>query len=255
MAEIVVVCEHREDWELAAILLDRVLREKGPDWLAESSLDLHRRWCGIPVADPAVTFCTWSQLKKLPKPSKSLGYRRLGWDAEACRKAIIAAEAASRGHEILALLLVRDLDSEPKRRHVLEAVRTESTAPFEVLLATPNPEIEAWIFHGFVARDRDEEKRLEDLRRRLSFDPVTDSHLFKERSRSADRHIKKALAHLTDGQAGRRLSCMKDEPLELLHERGQQTYLSAYLTEVEQNFLPRIARNPRTRIAKRRTLD
>jgi hypothetical protein len=241
MPEIVVVCENRDDWQLAALLADRVLKEKGPSWLDEDSLDLYRRWCGFPISDPEIKFIRWPELKKLPKPAKSLGYRNLGWDAEACRKAIIATESESRGHQVVALLLVRDLDSEPKRRQVLEAVRTESNAAFRILLATPNPEMEAWIFHGFEALGRDEERRLSQLRKKLSFDPVSQAHLFPARAENQgpeERKIKKALDSLTGEDPARRKSCLANAPLQILLERGRLSYLADYLVELEEQLLP-----------------
>lgn len=233
MTEIVVVCEHREDGELATLLADRVLVEKGPDWL-QDSLEVIRRWCGFPVSEPAARFVTWPQLKHLfPKPVRALGYRNHGWDAEACQKAIIAAEQQSRDCAVVALLLVRDLDSEPRRRQVLDAVRKERPPVFAVVLATPNPEMEAWLFHGFEPEDGDEEQRLEQLRRRLPFDPITEPHLFTKK-----QDIKKALTQVAGESWFRRLACLRSPSLESLKEKGRGSHLADYLQEIEEHLLP-----------------
>lgn len=243
-AVIRVVCEAPADAEMATTLADRVLVEKGPDWV-EGNLVHLRAWRGF---EDATDHSRWRGLKGL---ADKAGIPRMlgrdpdipkGYDGAIARKAILLARPGKEPAP-LALLLVRDLDNQPKRRLSLEAAANKaSRAGFPVLLATPDPEREAWVLHGFEPQDESEEQRLAAERERLGFDPrIAPQRLRGDRRQGTQsRDIKAVLSTLVGDDPERERQCLEQTSLGTLRQRGEATHLAAFLEQVEADLLPRL---------------
>lgn len=138
------------------------------------------------------------------------------------------------------VILVRDMDGYPERRGGLSQVRDGLPWPFKVVVAAPQPEVEAWRVAGFVPNDQKERMELEATRHELSFDPTTESHRLTSHPNDAATDAKRVLKRLC-GDAQERLDdCLKDQAL--LHERGRKNGLAALLDEIDQHIAPMFGR-------------
>lgn len=134
------------------------------------------------------------------------------------------------------VVLVRDMDGYATRSSGLTQVRDGLPWPFDVVVATPEPEVEAWHVCGFEPRDAAEQKRLKELTRKLSFNPVKESHRLTSHPNDADTDAKRVLEHLCDGDPDRREACLDDPST--LRARGTVNGLTAFLDEVDQHIVP-----------------
>jgi hypothetical protein len=94
------------------------------------------------------------------------------------------------------VVLARDLDGYPDRSAGIDQVRNGLSWPFQIVAATPEPEIEGWMVCGFVPQDDDERARLEQMRRELSFDPTLQSHRLTSHPNHAPTDAKRVLSRL-----------------------------------------------------------
>lgn len=238
---LIVIVEGRTDARTACDLADRVLVERGPFWLDASTRDVMRAWSGLAEN---TKYTTWSDVKQL---AKEHGVRNLGFlstgkpggiDSAQGRKAIILHNRLTRDRNAPALLLIRDLDNQPERRHGLEQARNEpESEDLTVVIGVANPEREAWVLNGFEPASQDEADRLAELQDELSFDPCTEAERLRG-SRGERRSAKRVLDVLTSGSTARETQCWQTTDLAVLEERGQATGLSDYLDEIEEYVLP-----------------
>jgi hypothetical protein len=133
------------------------------------------------------------------------------------------------------VVLARDLDGYPDRRDGLEQVCTGLPWPFAIVAATPEPEIEGWIVSGFVPRDDDEQRRLEQLRGELSFDPTSHSHRLTSHPNDASTDAKRVLSRLCNDDPDRERACLARD---VLHQRGADNWAREFLDDVAQRVLP-----------------
>lgn len=138
------------------------------------------------------------------------------------------------------VVLVRDLDGYPERREGMEQVRPLFRGVFPVVLATPQPEVEAWSVCGFVPCTPEERSRLAELAGALSFDPTLDSHRLTSHPNDADTDSKRVLKALCREDRDRILACYADR--QLLAQRGIANGLASFLEEVDELILPRFVR-------------
>src|SRR5262249_27987975 len=145
-----------------------------------------------------------------------------------------------KSRRIDALILAKDIDSQPERREGMRQARDEKQAELVIVLATPNPKREAWALNGFVCYDADKEQKLSRIRQQLGFDPCEDAHRLRYASRTSrpERDPKRILGDLTDQNSEREERCWKETALALLQARGRQTYLEEFLAEVRERLLP-----------------
>jgi hypothetical protein len=141
------------------------------------------------------------------------------------------------------VLLVRDMDGRSHRTLGMEQVREGFEWPFVVAIAAPQPEIEAWHVSGFEPATKAEHEMLGELQRRLSFDPILESHRLTSRPNDAVTDAKLVLEALCSGDQDRRQRCIAD--LDLLRRRGTANGASAFLEEVEERVLPVFVPGPR----------
>lgn len=238
MIEALVLCEARADFETATHLARRVLEEGALTVAFESVL----RWRGV---EPGTSYTPLSKLKKAVKATGLKLPRYLGHVKGQPKKS--DAAIALRGVQIArlslisVLLFVRDLDSSPQRLQGIEQAREEAgDTEIEMILATPDPEREAWVLNGFVARSAAEENAFAKEMKQLGFDPCVESHRLRGDVRRGQekRDIKKLVERLTGGDRDREKACGEVTPLALLEERGRTSRLADYLVEIKSRLLP-----------------
>ncbi len=137
------------------------------------------------------------------------------------------------------VILARDLDGYPGRREGMEQVVSGIPWPFQIALATAQPEVEAWVVSGFVPKDAAEQKRLRALREKLSFDPTTQSERLTSHPNDADTDAKRVLSELCGDDSVRQERCLDDRTL--LRQRGAGNGLSAFLAEIDQQIVPALS--------------
>lgn len=134
-----------------------------------------------------------------------------------------------------AVLLVRDLDGYAERLAGIDQIRAGYPWPFALVVATPQPEIEAWEITGHVPRSDAERQRLAAMSAQISFDPTTRSHRLTSHPNDAMTDAKRVLAGLGLDDEGR-ARCLDDHAR--LRQRGQGNHLAAFLDEIEARLVP-----------------
>ncbi len=253
MPEFVVVAEDDTDARMAFLLANRIFEDEGPDWLAGAYLpgwvDLHGNGHPPEVDDaPPPPKCTrWTHLdeqdfdgKFLRSLRRDLSGRGKGFDYARAHKAKLLFIRLRKTRPVDALILVRDLDlAHPRQRRAsLEQVRDESPE-LVIVLATPFPNQEAWVLNLFQPAE-DEELILAALRQELGFNPCQKPEALTATEETAKRSIKRVVKELTGNSRERKERCWMDARLSRLNsdDRGQNTYLKAYLEEVRRLLLP-----------------
>jgi hypothetical protein len=240
---LVLIVEDRANADTAKILADRVFIEGDADWIDADTLPSLRQWTGI---EPNAAYTTWNGASKLAAKHRIRVHGRgLEFDGAAARRTVLLVHQNQiHDDEIEAIVLVRDIDNQPNRRSSMEAARAElaDKIAFQVAIAAPDPESEAWILHGFEPQNDKETTLLTDERKHLGFDPVKNPERLRgDRRRGAeqeDRDMKLVVERLTQGDYERVRQCLETPPLSVLRERGQMTGLADYLDEVEACLLP-----------------
>lgn len=246
---LVLIVEAQADADAASILADRVFIEGDAEWIDAETLPGLRQWTGI---EPLTPYTRWKGLGALAvRHGVRTHGRGLGADGAAARKALLLViRAQARDDEIAAVVLVRDMDNQPERRTSMEYARAElaDNLAFQVAIAAPDPKREAWILHGYEPQNDRETRLLEDERRRLGFDPITNpDRLRGDRRRGAhqqDRDMKSVVERLTAGDHDREWRCLERTPLSVLKGRGQRTGLADYLDEAATRLLPLLRDRP-----------
>lgn len=247
-----VVCEDRRHFEVVSLLVDAEALAHH-DWL-HGVLDYVRTWQATP--DPQAHDVPYLKVKmssdepRWSKPVETLpdgtkirlqghiGGQPVKPEANMWRK--ILAQLSAQRPRPTAVVLVRDLDGNAKRREGMkQALHPDLRWPpdMPIILATPEPEMEAWVISGFVAEDDNERVTLDRLRQELSFDPTTESHSLTSHPNDASADAKRVLVALTQGDTAREGRCLADR--ERLKERGEFNHCRAFLAEVCQKIVPR----------------
>jgi hypothetical protein len=243
MLEFIVVAEAPADALLACGLADRIFLEEGPDWLDENVLPHCRTWSGF---EPGTSLTRWTEVRalslkhRLPRYRGHINGKPQKTDYALSRKAALLFARVRETRPLAAMVLVRDLDSQPERRDGLRQARGEADGSVMIVLATPDPKREAWVLNGFICVEKLEEDLLEAVRQELNFDPCHEAHRLRYASRTSrpERDPKRILARLTSDSHERERRCWTETPLALLRERGKDTLLEEYLDEVKKWLLP-----------------
>jgi hypothetical protein len=245
MAKLLVFCEAPADARTVKGLVDRVLREQGPDWLrdqldgSEDAARALREW--VPDDEGRDYFdlhklSDYARRLRLRVPQGHFDGRPGAAGAIMARTAFrVARELALDGTELGAALLVWDMDGKGEdRRRGLEQARTEarSLVPFALVLGCAEPMREAWVLAGFDPESEDERDRLDALRQELGFHPSQAAH------RIGPKDIKDVLEALTAGAYEREERCWLAAPLSTLRQRGQASGLTSFLDEVASELVP-----------------
>ena len=199
-------------------------------------------WGGLTAV---MTFTGWGSVGRLYKNTDLPVVRNKDMDGKPPEPdAITALKAFRLAEQVapLAVVLLRDVDSEDGRRDGLAQARAEyeqtSHAPITCVIGLPSRYQEAWLLAGFKPRNSREEKVLADMCRDLeSVHPTREP----ERLRDGEgelRHAKTVWQRLSNKDEARAEACWSDIPLEHLHEHGAGCGLSAYLEEIRVRLVP-----------------
>jgi hypothetical protein len=253
VARLILFCESPADASTVQGLVDRVIREQGPDWLGElldGPAEGARQVLGW-VPDHAGR--SFFDLHGLSAQARRLGLRipqgHFNGEPGAAgalmaRTAFHVARELSLGQEKAeAVLLVWDMDDQgQERRQGLEQARQEASGivPFVLILGCPDPMREAWVLAGFEPETEEERNRLAALRKELGFHPCQEAHRLDAKKEHARKSPKRVLDTLTSGVREREGRCWTATSLTVMSERGQHSGLAAFLNEVKTLLLPRL---------------
>jgi hypothetical protein len=248
---LVAFCEAAADFQIASDLFDRVLRHRGPTWVAdtmEAAPEAIRSWRGdgrgrdFFLLRDLVRYVDERQIRV---PYGHFDGRPGAADALMGRTALsIVRQIAKHDDVVDAVLMIRDLDDQPARKTGLGQARAEarSWATFEIVLGCANPKREAWVLCGFEPENAEEHARLSALRTELGFPPHIQGHQLDAKDEQAKRNAKRVLRILTGDDRAREQQCWKQVPLDTLRDRGVPSGLCEYLDEIEQRVLPLVTR-------------
>jgi hypothetical protein len=250
--KLAVFCEAQVDFQIAADLIDRVLRERGEPWVGDvmdAAPDEIRSWHGDGEGHE---FFDLHRLDhhvdrlRVRVPHGHFGGQPGAAGALMARTAFSIVRVLIKGDATIdAVIVVWDMDDQPTpRRAGLMQARAEAQgwARLRIVLGCPNAMREAWVLCGFDPGGEHEQARLRELREELGFHPNIDAHRLDAKDEQAKRSAKRVLRQLTGNDRAREQRCWRETPLEALRSRGEATGLRDYLLEVEQHLLPLVAR-------------
>lgn len=250
MPEWIIIVESRADFDTATDIAKRVICEK-IEWL-EDHFDSNVQWSGL---DEGTKFSAWKNLKEIRENAAQRGVRLprylrrsqpLKADGAAAMKALQLITQLQRTRNISAVVLIRDLDNQHERKTGLEQARNEleqkNFGP-AIVIGTANCKREAWVLNGFLPQNSDEESVLFNLTKQLTFNPTVQAHRLRETTFDEPNRIRNAKVILEElsmptGDDGREIACWQETPLETLRQRGIETGLTNYITEVEDRLVP-----------------
>ena len=254
MLEFVLVAEGKNDEQVIPCLVNRVLCEKGEDWVKDNFDDDPERlwkWAAI-EQDSLFRFTSWAHIDKLGNSYKKklrIFHRPgEGYRTAETRKAIALYFLLRKENPADALILSRDLDKHPEiHRKSMEVAREEThnkiSQTFPILLATPKSVLEVWMLHGFEPENEHEQNQLKALRQEFGFDPCEHGHHFN--SEQAKAVVIKLISD-TDGNKNmvRRERCWATTDLKILGTRGENSHLADFFNEIENHLIPLLTGKP-----------
>ncbi len=235
-------------------LLDRVVRERAPDaWLRELwsdspeaartfvGLDGQQGWSdrGAVKRDRRFKF----HPRKQARPLKGWA----GWGYVCARLAAVALEPTDES----VLLLAHDTDG--GQDSALEGVRA-AAVNLPTLVASANPEFDAWVVAGFEPRDATEQTAHREVCQVLresgrDFDPVARPHELTSNVESDVRDAKTicrrllGLDHQAAPEDSRVQDCL-DADLDLLEARGREAGIADFVGQIERTLFPVLGSTP-----------
>jgi hypothetical protein len=251
MAKLLVFCEAPADSRTIKGLVERVLREEGPEWLrdileglAEAAREM-RDW----VSDEEGR--DYFDLHQLSHYARRQGIRvpqdHFNGEAGAAGSLMartafsVARELVQTRKKVDAVLIVWDMDDQGDQRlRGLSQARDEARhwASFAIVLGCPDPMREAWVLAGFEPESDDERDSLRALRQELGFHPCEEAHRLDAKEEHAKKSPKRMLGLLTKRDHDREMRCWTTVPLTTLRARGQDNGLTAFLEEVSAVLVP-----------------
>lgn len=256
---LVCFCEASADFRAATVLIDRVLRDEGPAWVADllpSHPESIRKWAsdghGRDFFDLHKLASYRRDFTNLRFPRGHFDGKPGAADALMARNALVIVEALQKrnpSEAVDAVLIVRDVDDQGEaRREGLAQARDEASrwASFQIVLGCPDRMREAWVLAGFEPESDEERARLNDMRRELGFSPCDQAHLLDAKDETAKRSPKRVVRELTNGDVERDARCITDAPLDRLRERGTGSGLRAFLDEINERVVPLCGGPPAT---------
>lgn len=258
MSEIVVavVVESEADFRTATEIAERIVAEKH-EWIEpflptigtlEDPADSVLQWRGL---EAGTSFSRWDKTADIYAQARQNGIRvprfprgqdkdkKSDYDSVAARKVMTYLLKLQEKMPVDAVVLIRDVDSQPQRHASLTQVRDAFAAENVVMVVgTADAKREAWVLNGFVAADEREQARLDTLTKTLTFDPCLAAERLRATDKGDARNVKTVLDTLTENSFEREAACWRETPLDMLRERGEKTGLTAYMQEVEDRLPP-----------------
>ena len=237
-----LACEDGGHYLAVTTLVDAVLvRDVG--WLVSDTVEHCREWRGYERGQP------WSKCGRDDAPRAfEIDGRRVSLHGPIDGAPL--KHGARMWREVLwrftlldprpdVVVLAQDGDG---RRHDrlggLDQVRRAASLrwPFRIVVAMPEPEIEAWHVAGFEPGNEAEHATLARVRADLSFDPRIESHKLTSQPNDAATDAKRVLARLCGSDTDREAACLDDH--DRLRDRGAANGAADFLAEVEELLVP-----------------
>lgn len=241
---IVVIAESDADRRHICALVDRKIRDHAPDWWDERQIEHEREWCGL---EPGTLFTPWAQLKRFKARAGALrssgfigfdgrtGERR--YDYPATRIALMVCHLAEPRPD--AVVLVRDMDKDPKSRRASICAAEAEFCSLRVVLALPEAKREAWVLNGFVPRDEGEQARYREVSEDFSFDLVMRAEELHAEKHGTKRDAKRVLRALMPPE--REEACWMETPWAVLRANGEGSGQAEFLAAVKDRLVPLFA--------------
>ncbi|MDI1434001.1 hypothetical protein [Polyangium sorediatum] len=235
-----LVVEGPSDARTVPEIVDRVLVHGLP--AQAEDLDGLRAFRGLDAGTP---FLAWRDVDRASRQRRvPPRHGRFGGESaiEDARTAVLALRCfVAEDPQPAAVLLVRDSDGKPaERMRGLEQARKDGDWPFEVVLGVAHTMRECWVIAAFKAQNKEEQQALAKLRKELGFDPTLRSAELDATNDTAKKSPKRVLSCLTD-DAEREASGFQDTDIEHLRKVGARNGLAAFLDELGQRLVPRVA--------------
>jgi hypothetical protein len=227
---------------LARDLCDRLVVERGPDWLSDlwrapSLRSSQRAFSGIDPAEPWTPWITAMELSQRRRVfAHGLGLR--GYAFVAYKAARLAATLVPAPDVVV---FAHDTDGdESQRAQMRQGIERARVGGMPFALAIAHQEAEAWVVAGFVTEHDAEEATLRALQAEHGFAPTAEPHRLTAKRRTDPHDAKRVCdALFPDGTRSPRAErCWLDAPLEDLERRGARTGLPEYLGDVKRAFWP-----------------
>ncbi len=236
----VMICEAAADFRTAAGLVERVICDC-VDYIDIGEIEYFYQWQGRTAQ---FSFWLWSEIDD---QARLAGIKVRGHfdqepgspDAHIARRALNYLRSRwLDGDPLDGVLLVRDDDGDRSRRVGLEQAR-DSVPDLRdrIVIALAHLKRECWVLNGLVPTDQ-EAVTVDEIRRQLGFDPVTESHKLTAKQDHETRSAKRVLKALTCDDYDREQACWNQTSLALLYERGELTGLRAFLEETKDRLPP-----------------
>lgn len=231
------VGESYGDIELLRRLLIRIVTAE-VDWADAEYPAAFVTWLGVePNRD-------WLDIHDAPRLARERGLRIFGHfdgapgasDAQVMRAcfALYANEESPPN----VVIIIRDTDRDPSRAVGFQQARDAGRWPFECILASCDPEIEAWLIVAWEPDDEDEIERYSAIVAQLTFDPVQHPNRLTSTGGRAERDVKTVLSALiASGRAADER--WSTTPLARLELRGVPSGLTSTIRALRQ-VLPRL---------------
>ncbi|MBL8680642.1 MAG: hypothetical protein JNK05_15800 [Myxococcales bacterium] len=242
--EFVLVAEDRASAFATATIVDRVIAERGPEWLRDlwdvSQRHVHRTWRGL-RNDPeshellGIGAFTKKANAKLRRGITTLAPGRKGRAVEVAK--FFAALDEAKEAPSLAVFAC-DLDGDAPDHALAEwSDRTGRLAARSTLyvLALAQPEFEAWFVAGFCSTNADEAAKHAAVCAQLHRDPCEHPHELQSNT-DGPRDAKVVLGALCGSRRVddvRVRDCVEQTPLELLIHRGGRAGITRLVEQLD----------------------
>lgn len=237
MTRLGIAAESESDARLVTRLADRILLDE-VDWLDADGLPHVRRWVGLGHDEWLDVHKAYdlARGRRLPVYGHFSGSKG-ELDAVMHRAALLLFAEEEEPPSVV--VLSRDDDGKTERQEGCRQAVRERSWPFEVLVALAHREIEAWLVAAFEPESEEEQSALEDVRRRIGFDPRQQPERLTSGRKGSKKDAKRVLGELC--QHGRSPSERWDAvPLDrLVGKRGLGCGV-AHFTSDARATLPRV---------------
>jgi len=251
-ALIAVVAEAREDAEVCVGLTRRVVAASlsTPDWIRDdpAQLEVELRFAGLETDTeftPRHCIKASAKARALPNGREIQRLRKFGTpigdDFADTWKAV--ALAVDDDRNFAAVIVSRDTDGKLDRWESWKKVKKTFGGKTLVIVAAQHCMLEAWLLNGFVPCNDAEIGRLREERSDLGFDPVKKAERLTAEPEQAKKSAKRVLTKLTSDDVDRRRMCWEGTDLTILRENGEETGLSEFLVDLENEVVPLVARS------------